>query len=303
MPATPVPSDKKPNVPNQKTFYDILTRNSQRLNTLERASRLGSASIGEGGITVYNQGSIRFFLDSGTGNPGKIFADFSEPDRRFLRLYGPSTATDPTKINDSRISLEGATPTDPAHTFIYGEGDGGRVTLNADDGQITLHSSVLFHDSNDQFINTGLGTTGSSPNLFMDIADDGRVLRFVSSARYKTDIADSVVDPVEVLQLVGRTFRIKEDVERENGSGSRTGLAGSDPVEDFTAPTLVGFIAEELHELPTMRQFVNYDNEGRPDSISYDRLTVALAELCKAQQKQLDSLEERLSEVEGRIQP
>jgi hypothetical protein len=45
-----------------------------------------------------------------------------------------------------------------------------------------------------------------------------------------------------------------------------------------------------LDALPSLRQFVNYDSEGRPDSIAYDRLVVALLELMKNQQGQISDL-------------
>ena len=62
----------------------------------------------------------------------------------------------------------------------------------------------------------------------------------------------------------------------------------------------VGFIAEELDELPSLRQFVQYNAEGEPDAIEYDRLSVALLTLAKAQAEQLTAIEKRLDALEGR---
>lgn len=55
----------------------------------------------------------------------------------------------------------------------------------------------------------------------------------------------------------------------------------------------VGLIAEELDDLGLV-EFVEYDEEGRPDSVAYDRLSVALIEVVKEQEARLRAMEERL---------
>jgi hypothetical protein len=279
--AIAVPSNARPNVPNQTTLLAYIKELLKRVSALERATPMSSSSVGSGSFTLYNEGEIRFFLDEGTGFPGRIFAELGDSGRRFLRIYGPSTSADPAAANDSRISLEGPTPSDIARTFVY-----------ATNGLIVLESDLLLMGAANVFMDEDLITTASSPNLFMDIADDGRVMRSTSSARYKTNIQDAVVDPLDVLQLRGRTFQTKAEVAREECRSERVGVNGSisDPEENFTAPTYVGLIAEELDALPSLRQFVNYDSEGRPDSIAYDRLVVALLELMKNQQGQISDL-------------
>jgi hypothetical protein len=127
--------------------------------------------------------------------------------------------------------------------------------------------------------------TGAGANT--RILNDGTIQMVTSSLRYKQDPQDAEVDPADVLKLQGRTWRQRSEVE-------------ADP---DTQVRYVGFIAEELDELETMRQFVEYDDQGRPDAIQYDRLTVALLELAKSQQVQLDGLASRVAALEDASPP
>jgi hypothetical protein len=152
--AIAVPSNARPNVPNQTTLLAYIKELLKRVSALERATPMSSSSVGSGSFTLYNEGEIRFFLDEGTGFPGRIFAELGDSGRRFLRIYGPSTSADPAAANDSRISLEGPTPSDIARTFVY-----------ATNGLIVLESDLLLMGAANVFMDEDLITTASSPNL------------------------------------------------------------------------------------------------------------------------------------------
>ena len=51
-----------------------------------------------------------------------------------------------------------------------------------------------------------------------------------------------------------------------------------------------GLIAEEVHEL--FPELVIYDEEGRPDSLSYDRLSVVLVMEIKKLKEEIEKLKE-----------
>ena len=130
----------------------------------------------------------------------------------------------------------------------------------------------------------GLPTTSSAANLFLGtVGADWTVAKSTSSLKYKQDVEDADVDPAEVLKLTARTWRDKGEVEHDPDSDKR----------------FIGFIAEELDEHPSLRQFVVYDENGDPDAIQYDRLTVALLAVIKDQQARIDNHEERLTKLEG----
>ncbi|GAA5122157.1 hypothetical protein GCM10023339_40120 [Alloalcanivorax gelatiniphagus] len=77
-----------------------------------------------------------------------------------------------------------------------------------------------------------------------------------------------------VLQMRGRTWRDKAQVEQDPDTEDR----------------YVGFIAEELDELG-LTAFVEYDDEGQPNAIAYDRLSVALLAVLKDQERRLCRVE------------
>lgn len=111
---------------------------------------------------------------------------------------------------------------------------------------------------------------------------NGEILRVVSSRRYKREIRDADVDPAAVLAMRGRTWRDKADVAEDPNTGRR----------------YVGFIAEELDELG-LTEFVDYDVDGLPQAIQYDRVSVALLALAQHQQTQLDDLGARVTALEA----
>lgn len=127
-----------------------------------------------------------------------------------------------------------------------------------------------------------LPTTSATANMTVD-AVTGQVSRSTSSSRYKQDIADLDLDLVDILKMRPRTWRDKADVAK-------------DPDR---APRYVGFVAEELHDAG-LGLFVGYDVEGNPESVAYDRLTVALLIVVKFLHGRVVTLQERIKDLEDR---
>ncbi len=69
-----------------------------------------------------------------------------------------------------------------------------------------------------------------------------------------------------------------------------------DEREDIIA---FGVIAEELDEVPSLRIFLDYEEDGSPISVQYDRIALALINVVKEQQERIDSLEQRLTALEN----
>lgn len=103
-----------------------------------------------------------------------------------------------------------------------------------------------------------LPTTSATANMVVD-ALTGEVARSTSSARYKQDVADLDINLADILKMRPRVWRDKTDVAKVSGR----------------APWYVGFVAEEL-DAAGLGLFVGYDVDGKPESVAYDRLTVAL---------------------------
>jgi hypothetical protein len=144
-------------------------------------------------------------------------------------------------------------------------GDGGVFVTSG--GQIQLNSGI-----SQTFI--AHTTTSNAANAYLQTS--GLLQRSTSSLRYKQDVEDAVIDPAAVLQLQPRTWRDKLEVQRDPDVERR----------------YVGFIAEELDSIG-LKQFVNYDDEDRPDSISYDRLSAALIVVIQDLASRVSALEAR----------
>lgn len=214
-----------------------------------------------GGAMSLRRGQIRLW-DNYLENPegyGRIVTD-QGIGINYMRMYPPFT--DGTGAENS-FTLRGRTPDGAGAAWLYCDG---QYLISASGGTYITHS-----------------TTSSSANAVLSTA--GLVQRSTSSRRYKQNIRTAAVDPAEVLQLVGRTWRDRSDVTEDPETGQR----------------YIGFIAEELDALPSLRQFVVYDEEGRPDAIAYDRLTVPLLSLAKQQEQRITTLEETVSKQDATI--
>jgi hypothetical protein len=72
------------------------------------------------------------------------------------------------------------------------------------------------------------------------------------------------------------------------------------PKGDERDLTAFGVIAEELDEVPSLRIFLDYEEDGSPISVQYDRIALALINVVKEQQTRIDSLEQRLTALEAK---
>jgi len=118
--------------------------------------------------------------------------------------------------------------------------------------------------------------TGSNENYV--VVDASGVLRkgssTSSSKRYKENIRDLEVVPESILQLNPVRFQWKT-----------TGA------ED------IGLIAEDVEQ--AIPDLVIYDKEGKPDAVKYDKVTLYLLELAKAQQKEIDLLKGEIEKLKS----
>lgn len=232
----------------------------------DRAARkLQAATIGKGGITVKDGGAIKTEYTNGTTAAyfGPVYSD--RPSASVSLADGNGTAL---------FTAISALASDAGPAFSYFQAGGDTVDV------LTMDQAAWIHLGASQvnlMANSGVTiqytNTAAAANCFID-PSDGRIWRSTSSRRRKVDIEDAEVDPAVVLQMQGRTFRDKGQVEADPDTDKR----------------YVGFIAEELHDLG-LTQFVDYDDDGQPDAIAYDRLSVALLAVLKDQERRIKALE------------
>lgn len=240
------------------------------LAELASARRMENATIGSGGLTVQGNGGI--IVEAG--------GDLSVNDGGNVYVSGDGavlvTGTDSYGILGEGAlgvgTLSGGTFTTPSvqaqpSGLLCDAGPGLGFAFYGVDvatGAASVASSI-----GRSFISHA--TTSDAANVRFNL--DGEILRVVSSRRYKEDIEDADVDPAAVLRLKGRTWHDKADKDDEDRR------------------RYVGFIAEELHE-QGLTEFVDYDDEGQPQAIQYDRLSVALLAVVQNQEKRLAALED-----------
>ncbi len=115
---------------------------------------------------------------------------------------------------------------------------------------------------------------GSSTGTTLVIDASGNVWKDSSSRRYKENIEPLEINPEELLDLQPVAFNYKE-----------------------TGAKSFGYIAEDVDELG-IHNLVVYDNEGRPDALKYDMISVYLVEAYKEQKAQIDALTEKVNILE-----
>jgi hypothetical protein len=133
----------------------------------------------------------------------------------------------------------------------------------------------------------------------------GQITWVASTERVKSDIQDLDIDPTVVLQLRPRTW-LPGPVPRQCPEWAHAQHAGNDcragemvdPPAD--APREVGFVAEELDALG-LTAFVEYDGEGLPISIRYDRISAALIPVVQQQAQQITALQDALTALTERV--
>ena len=120
-------------------------------------------------------------------------------------------------------------------------------------------------------------TTGNSPNTWINPASSYGIYINTSSRRYKKDIVtyDKGLDIVNQLRPV-----------------YYKGISEVDGDKQF-----VGLIAEEIHDLG-LTEFVNYNEEGLPNSLSYPNMIALAFKAIQEQQAQIEILKSKIEILE-----
>lgn len=144
--------------------------------------------------------------------------------------------------------------------------------------------SALFDEDGILRADPGIASTDARNRVLTQAAaaayvdETGRFGISPSSIRFKTDLVPWEVDPTALLGLRAVLFRYITEPE--------------------DAPKQLGWIAEELLAAG-FPEFVFYDAAGNVQGINYDRVVVALLELNRHQQTQIDDIAQRLTALEG----
>jgi hypothetical protein len=164
-----------------------------------------------------------------------------------------------------RFEVRGSGATSSTVSFYISNSSGAALLYTRDDGAINTGTAAVSPYNN---------TTATAANMV--VGSDGFLYRSTSSLRYKTDVNDATHGLNEVLQLKSVIFKSYNDGNKIFG----------------------GLIAEEVDKIG-LTEFVQYDNENRPDSIHYGNMVALLIKAIQDQQIIINNLKDRLSILEG----
>lgn len=214
----------------------------------------GSVACTDTGITLAHSSGIA--LNSDTSVSGTLTA--TTWGISTLTMSGALTVNGSTTLNGTTVTLNPsgavnltATTFDATVTGTSTIG-GTTVILGNGNGSDTIKSDSVYNNTSTFTANVGIAT---SPQ--------GRLYRITSSARYKVEIEGTDVTDDDVRTLRPVTYYDRKQFE-ENGQ-STEGLSQQ-----------LGLIAEDVHGGPLGRLLAEVDADGRPESVNYDRVSVAL---------------------------
>jgi len=276
---------------------------------------IGIASVDEkldvnGNVKLTGTGRIIKFDKNGSGEDNAIYYDNSTASNNLFigkdssNLAFRTGGTERMRIDASgNVGIETTTTTraklnidtDGTNTSAgYGisltntAGGGSTWTLQCgdhavDNGAFTIRETGI---SGTTYLKLGSGngyltaagvyalTTASSANVNVDA--NGALARSTSSMRYKNTINDATHGLTELLALRPVTYK---------GNNNGDTIFG-------------GLIAEEVHDAG-LTEFVEYDDEGRPDALAYGNMVSLCIKAIQEQQATITALEARIAALEA----
>jgi hypothetical protein len=127
-------------------------------------------------------------------------------------------------------------------------------------------------------LNPNLRTAANAASAFWE-ASTGVFWRSTSSLRYKKDVELYTKGLVDVMVL--RPVSFKSKIENDSGK------------------VFAGFIAEEIDELG-LKEFVEYDADGKPDSIAYSNMVALLTKAIQELKATVDAQAARIEALENK---
>jgi hypothetical protein len=294
---------------------NILTQIGRELTTLQQMVRelrsasgtLGSATVAKGVLKFIEGGSISL-QDGGSivlEDGGGVMVGAGG----FITAVGPIRAVDA----DTGAALayfgelqapykSGLLTSTPAGTPFFWAAE----LLNGDRAMAFKGTSFTIDTTSGLFLSTthrvdatdniilntpslrlyGMGDTGTGANVALDVIGGVPVLkRVVSSDRYKVDLEPVDVDDDDMLAYTGITWFHKSTLDE---TPAPWGIRRN-----------VGNHAEAMAELPSLRQFVNYNDEGDPDSVENASFAVAVHEFGKRTRTRVVELEEQVKTLQA----
>jgi len=277
--------------PASATQSGIVTTGAQ---TIAGAKTLTGNTSLDGGSFVFNEsGADKDFRIEGDNNANLLFCDAST-DRIGIGTSTPGSLLHVFRAAGLSGLIVGSGNAGGAGLYLDGSANGDAVgsdystIAHAADKSLTIENyadpAIFIRNTSGRAIELGANTfyssfirdntTASASNVFID-ATSGLLQRSTSSLRYKTDIRSYDKGLEDVLKLKPVYFK---------GSNSDKQHAG--------------LIAEDVHAVG-LSEFVEYDNDNRPDSLGYAHMVSLLTKAIQEQQAIIEELKARIEALEA----
>lgn len=152
---------------------------------------------------------------------------------------------------------------------------GTTVDIGSGSGSDVIRSNSIYSKTSTFAANVGIAT---SPLAVF--------YRLTSSARYKVEIHDVPVTDDDVRALRAVTYYDRGQAEEQDGQTE--GLSQQ-----------IGLIAEEVHASPLGHLLAELDEDGRPESVNYERVGVALIPVVQRLLDRVETLEREITALKG----
>lgn len=227
------------------------------------------ATSGSGAYTgyiVYRHSTDTMEIATGGGTPritiknnGNTLIGTSTDNGDKFQVNGGSTFSGNMGVGGGsttgqRLRVVGASTTASDYGLVVANSSGPSTFIVRNDGAIFLTGPYPF-------------TTASGANMWLD--SSGVIQRNVSSIKYKTDVQDYAKGLNELMKLRPVSYLSKSEIDNPK--------------------RYAGMIAEELHELG-FSEYVNLDENGEPDSISYASMVTLLTKSIQELKAEIDIL-------------
>lgn len=271
------------------------------------SGKVTAATINVTGETLVNTG---FDADSGggTGNSGSSNA-FSSTYVR-TSLFG----TQVTSLGMNAVALI-STSTAGVVSSWYPYQDGGS-DLGVKYSPSTYSGAYRWRNLRltDSAYFGGDGSTNSVGPTYDALGTGAKIRIFSSGAIYANTLSAGsggstggaiIQNSSGYLKVSSSSRRFKENIVSIPKNGYLNATLKINPVNfnyinsdpEYTEPTVSGLIAEELDLIPEFKGVVNYDHEGLPASISYDRMNALLVLTIQEMNDKINNLQAQLDNL------
>ena len=241
----------------------------------------------EAGAIYYTAGNVGI----GTTEPGALLDVVSHLDGNAatLRLQNQGDGDTALGLFDKGGVLKAQIAYQPATDALHINDEGTDTVLNAHGGNVAIgdgklaiqEDGAIYLYAQNLVLENVPDAPGFLPELYID--DQGRLYKqprafpgTPSSRRFKENIQPFEAN-FNLLKAVPRTFTYTQTGEQS-----------------------MGFIAEELHALG-LHHLVHCDQNDQPRSVEYDKVSVYVLEIVKAQQKLLKKLKRIVRRQKGKL--